>query len=242
LKRHGFHWETIAVIALVAMLGLGVPALISATQGQTHWTLESVLKQLDEEAKDFRSLTANIEQTKVTVVVNDKSTESGQIFVRHDERMRIEFTQPNLRTILRTGNDLYLYNPKIKQLDHYDLGKNRALVDQFLLLGFGTSGSELQKGYIVTLIGEEEMDRRQVLKLELTPKNDEARKHISKIQIWLDESTWLSTQQQFFETGGSGDYFIIRYTNLVRNPRIPDDEFKPHWPKGVKPSNPQKQD
>jgi outer membrane lipoprotein-sorting protein len=237
LKRHSFHGGTSTLIALLAMLSLCVPALISATQGQPRWTLESVLKQLDEEAKSFRSLTANIEQTKVTVVVNDKSTESGQILVRHDDRMRIEFTQPNPRTILRTGNDLYLYNPKIKKLDQFDLGKNRALVDQFLLLGFGTSGAELQKGYLVTLLGEEEMDKHQVLKLELTPKNEDARRHISKIHMWMDESTWLSTQQQFFETG-SGDYFIIRYTNLVRNPKIPDDQFKPRWPKGVKANKP----
>ena len=36
---------------------------------------------------------------------------------------------------------------------------------------------------------------------------------ISKIELWIDEGTWLPAQQQFFETG-SGDYFIIRYTNV----------------------------
>lgn len=90
----------------------------------------------------------------------------------------------------------------------------------------------MQKGYLVTLLGEEEMDKRQVLKLELTPKSEEVRNQVSKIHIWIDESTWLPAQQQFFETG-SGDYLLIRYTNVVRNVRLTDTDFKPHWPKGV---------
>jgi len=228
----------IGVSRAIILLGcLASAAAVCAVQGG-HWTLESTLRQLDQEARGFRSLTADIERTKVTVVVNDKSTESGKILVRRHDKMRIEFNAPDAKTILRTGNALFLYNPKIKQVEEYDLGKHRALVDQFLLLGFGTSGSDLQKGYLVTLVGEEEIDKRQVLKLELTPKSNDARKQVSKIHIWLDESTWLPAQQQVFETG-SGDYFIIRYTNVVRNPQLSDNEFKQHWPKGVTRVKPQ---
>jgi len=57
------------------------------SQNQTTWTLEAVLKQLDTGAKEFHSLTADIERTKVTVVVNDRSTETGQILVRSDNKM-----------------------------------------------------------------------------------------------------------------------------------------------------------
>jgi outer membrane lipoprotein-sorting protein len=231
LKRANFRRQTSAFTALCAAL-LFTAASLAATQGPQHWTLDSVLRQLDHEAKGFQSLTANIEQTKVTVAVNDKSVESGQIAVRRDDRMRIEFTQPDARTILRTGNDLYVYDPKIKRVEEFDLGKHRALVDQFLLLGFGTSGSELNKGYLVTLLGEESLDNHQVIKLELTPKSEDVRNQITKVHIWIDESTWLAVQQQFFETGG-GDYFIIHYTNVLKNPRITDDRFKPRWPKGV---------
>ena len=72
----------------------------------------------------------------------------------------------------------------------------------------------------------------------MTPKSQEVRNQISKIQIWLDESSWLPIQQQFYETG-SGDYFIIRYSKIVRNPGIGESEFKPHWPKGTERVKPQ---
>ncbi len=210
----------------------------ASTQNQTTWTLEGVLKQLDAGAKEFRSLTADIERTKVTVVVNDRSTETGQIFVRSDNKMRIELSQPSPRTILRDGDELYVFNPKIKRVEQYNLGKHRSLVDQFLLLGFGTSGAELRKSYLVTVLGEEQLDKQKAVLLELTPKSDDVRNQISKIHLWIDEATWLPAQQKFFETG-SEDYFIIRYTNVVRNIKIANSRFKPHWPHGTTKIKPQ---
>ena len=231
--------RTIAVLLYAAVVGFIVPAgaQVGAPQ-QSNWTLESVLKQLDTQAGAFHSLMSDLERTKVTVVVNDKSTESGQIFVRRDDKMRIELTQPDPRTILRDGDDFYIYNPKIHRVEVYNLGKKKALVDQFLLLGFGTSGSELRKGYSITLQGEEILDNRKVVLLELTPKSDEVRNQLSKIQLWIDESTWLPAQQEFYEAG-SGDYFIIRYKNTVPNVRIADSHFKPHWPRGTTRVKPQ---
>lgn len=208
-------------------------ACFAASGGQGHgaWTWESVRQRLDDEAKDFRSLSADIERTKVTVVVNDRSTETGSISVRGD-KMLLDIKVPSARTILRTGDNLYLYNPGLKRVEEYNLGKNRGLVDQFLLLGFGTKGGDLQKGYLVTLLREDKLEDKKVIVLELTPKSDAVRNQISKIQIWLDEATWLPAQQQFFEAG-SGDYSIVRYSKVVRNAAIPESTFKPRWPKGT---------
>src|SRR5713101_8748417 len=223
--------RTVLVCAAAVIAAFTAFAGWSSSQ-QYSGTLESVLKQLDIQAGDFHSLTADLERTKVTVVVNDKSTESGKIYVRRDDKMRIEVTQPDARTILRDGDNFYIYNPKIHRVEEYNLGKKKTVVDQFLLLGFGTSGSSLKESYTVTLQGEETLDNHKVVRLELLPKTDEVRKQLSKIQLWLDESTWLPVQQQFFETG-SGDYFIIRYRSINRNVRIPDNDSKPHWPRGT---------
>lgn len=210
----------------------------ASTPQQSTWTLENALKQLDTQAASFQSLTADLERTKVTVVVDDKSIQSGQIFVRRDGKMRIELTQPDPQTILRDGDSFYIYNPKIHRVEEYNLGNRKSVVDQFLLLGFGTSGSSLKESYAITLQGEDTLDGHKVLRLELLPKTDEVRKQLSKIQLWLDESSWLPVQQQFFETG-SGDYFIIRYRNINRNVHIPDNDFKPHWPHGTTKIQPQ---
>jgi outer membrane lipoprotein-sorting protein len=206
--------------------------------GQGALMLDEVFKQIDREAGEFRSLTADVERTKVTVVVNDRAVESGQIAVLRDGKMRIDLTSPDPRTILRDGDHLYVYNPKIHQVEEYDLGKHRALVDQFLLLGFGTTGEELKNSYDVTLQAEETMDGGKVARLELTPKATDVRGQISKIHLWISETNWMPVQQQFYETG-SGDYFIIHYTNMVYNVPVSDARFKAHWPSGVTKVKPQ---
>jgi outer membrane lipoprotein-sorting protein len=229
------RWAWYCAVAVAAIL-FSMPLRSAVPQG--GGTLENVLKQMDTQAADFKSLTADMDRTKVTVVVNDKSTESGHISVRRDDKMLIEVTQPDVRTILRNGDIFYIYNPKIHRVEEYNMGKKKSLVDQFLLLGFGTSGSSLKESYTISMQGEETLDGHKVVRLELLPKTDDVRKQLSKIQLWLDESTWLPLQQQFFETG-SGDYFIIHYRNMARNARIPDNDFKPHWPHGTTVVQPQ---
>jgi outer membrane lipoprotein-sorting protein len=207
------------------------------TQARPTWTLNSVLEQLDAESRNFRSLSADVERTKVTVVVNDRSTELGTILVRGD-KMLLDMKTPDPRTVLRIGDMLYVYTPGLKRVEEYNLGKNKSAVDQFLLLGFGTAGEDLRRGYLITVLPETTIGDHKTVALELTPKSDSVRAQISKIQIWLDESTWLPVQQQFFETG-SGDYSIVRYSKVVRNAAIPDSDFKPRWPKGTEKIKPQ---
>ncbi len=203
-----------------------------AAQTTSSWTLDGVLGMMDKSAQDFHTLTADIEHIKYTAVVKDTSAETGHIFVRRDEKMRIEILKPDSRTILRTGDSLFVYNPKINRVEEFDLGKNRSMVDQYVLLGFGTKSDNIKKSYLVSVIGEEEIDHKKTVVLELTPKSDQIRNQIIKIQMWIDEASWLPIQQKFFEAG-SGDYFLFHYINTIKNLKIGDGKFKQDWPKNV---------
>jgi outer membrane lipoprotein-sorting protein len=222
--------RTAARLAVWVALGLACAGGLRA-QNHAPRTIESVLTQLDEQAKSFHGLSADVERTKVTVVVNDHSTAIGTILV-HGDRMLLQMKPPDARTVLKTGDSLYVYTPGLKRVEEYNLGKNRSMVDEFLLLGFGTPGRQLRNGYQASVLGEPTVDEKKTVELELIPKSEAVSHQFSKIQIWFDESTWLPVQQQLYETG-SGDYSIVRYSNMVRNPAIQDSQFKPHWPKGT---------
>ena len=218
--------------AVILPLLLVFPFLGSA-QSPIKWTLESVLDRMDAGARDFRTLTANVEHIKYTDVVKDTSTESGQLWLqKKDEKMRIQFAKPDQRTILRSGNSLTIYNPKINRVEEYDLGKDRALVDQYVRLGFGTRSEDLKKSFDVKFGGEQDLDGKKTLVLELTPKTEQVRAQINKIEMWIDESAWLPLQQKFFEAG-SGDYFIFHYSDIKKNLKIEESRFKQDWPKNA---------
>lgn len=226
-------------VTIAAILALTIITAVAWAKPQSHsgLTLETVLDSLNREAKDFHSLTADVARTKVTVVVNVKSTDTGTLWIRGD-KMRLELKSPDPRTVLRSGDTIFIYTPGLKQVEEYNLGKHRDLVNEFLLLGFGTSGHDLQKGFLVTVIGEPMLDRQKTVLLELTPRAGAARNQIARIRLWLDQSSWLPVQQEFFETG-TDDYFIVHYTNILKNPEIPDSRFRPHWPKGTQKVRPE---
>jgi len=215
---------------LIFILG-SIGTAISSAQGAPP-TTDSVLAMMDKSAQDFRTLTADIEHIKYTDVVKDTSTETGKLLVRRDEKMRIEFFKPDRRTILRIGDSLFVYTPKINRVEEYDLGKNREMVDQYVLLGFGTKSENVRKSYLVAVLGETELDHKKTVQIELTPKSDQMRKQIAKIQMWIDEASWLPIQQKFFESG-SEDYLIFHYTNVMKNLKIGDNQFKQDWPKSA---------
>ena len=221
----------LTVFSCAVSLSAGPRRVPAAEQGGQA-TTEAVLGMMDKSATDFRSLQANLENTKYTDVVKDTSVEKGHIYVRKDSKMRIEITEPDPRTILRAGDALYVYTPKIKRVEEYDLGKNRAMVDQYVLLGFGTRSQALQNSYEVKLSGEDQIDGKKAYLLELTPKSEDVKHQITRIQMWIDSASWLPIQQKFFETG-SGDYIQFHYTNMMKNLKIPDSRFKQDWPKDV---------
>jgi outer membrane lipoprotein-sorting protein len=222
---------------LVSLCGGGFVLRPVAAQATSGWTLEGVLSMMDKAAQDFHSLTADIEHIKYTAVVKDSSSETGQIFVRRDDKMRIDFQKPDPRTILRNGDSLFVFTPKINRVEEYNIGKHRSFADQYLALGFGTKGDTLKKNYVVTLIGEEDFDSHKTVVLELTPKSEQARSQIARIRMWIDEASWLPVQQKFFETS-TDDYFLSHYTHLMKNLKLGDAKFKPDWPKGVKVEKP----
>ena len=190
--------------------------------------LEETLSKMDAAALRFHALTAQLSYTKVTLVVDDRVTESGDIHFKKEKggkgfKVLIEFTQPEAKTVLFRDNKAWIYRPKIAQMEEYDLGKNRERLEQFLLLGFGAPGHELLKAYTVTLAGEVNLSGAATVKLDLTPLGSLAGQ-LRKVELWLSRDTWQPVQQQFTEP--SGDYLLARYTNIKENAALPDSVFQ----------------
>ncbi len=196
------------------------------------WTEDRIVQQLNKTAERFQTLTANLQFTKVTVVVNDTSTESGKLYFNKKGRILIEFLNPEPKEVLFTGNKAMIYFPKMSQIQEFDLGKHRALIEQYLLLGFGTKGDDLKDNYLITILGETKLDGRAVLQLELTPKDPRLRNQINKLHLWIDLASWLPVQQKFFEVGG--DYFETKYAEQKINANIPASKQRLSAPKGTK--------
>lgn len=207
--------------------GLWLAAWLSALPAPAD-TLDQVLSKMDAAAARFQGLTAQLSYTKVTLVVDDRTTESGAIHFKKEKagkgfKVLIEFTQPEPKTVLFRDNKAWIYRPKIAEMEEYDLGKNRERLEQFLLLGFGAPGHDLLKAYTVTLAGEVNLSGAATVKLDLAPQGSLS-SQLRKVELWVSRDTWQPIQQQFTEP--SGDYLVARYTNIKESASLPDSVFQ----------------
>jgi outer membrane lipoprotein-sorting protein len=196
--------------------------------------LGEILARMNDRAKHLRTVSANIDYTKVTVVVDDKSTEEGELFFRKAKNPEIllNFKKPDPKVILFKQKRAEIYLPKSNQIQEYDLEKHSGLVEQFLLLGFGTETGELEKSYSIKLTGEEVLDGDTTAVLELTPRREDISTQLTKIQLWISEESWIPVQQKFFEAGG--DYLLTRYTAVKTDRVLPPGTFQIVAPSDVK--------
>jgi len=230
--RKAFNSWTRALLAGALALAVGQPA--GARKGKVPADLPEVLSQMNEAAKRLKTVSANLEYTKVTVLVNDKSTETGQILYRKGKsaEIRIDIVKPNQQTILFRKNKAEIYLPKINQIQEYDLEQKSELVQQFFLLGFGSETGDLKKSYHVKYLQEEDLEGDTTALLEFLPRKENLAQQLVKIQIWISEESWLPVQQKFFES--DGDYLIAHYSGVKVNRVLPGSAFELHPASGAK--------
>jgi len=205
-------------------------------------TAEDVLSKLDQSAAKFSAMTGNITKLSYTKVIDDKSTEEGSIALRklggRDLQVLIDFQKPDPKTVALHGRKAEIYYPKLKLVQEFDLGKRTDLMDQFLLVGFGTTGQELKSNYSIKYGGEEAISGQKAVKLELTPTVAARRDKLQKLELWIDNNEYYPIQQKFIQP--SGDYYLFTYRDVKVNPQLGDEAFKLKLPKGVKRQFPQK--
>ena len=192
--------------------------------------LAEIVKQMDNAGSHLNTLSADLEYTDFTAVVNDKSTDRGQFFFHKGKppEVKIEFKSPDARTILVKKNEVQMYLPKTNQIQTHELGQSGELLEQFLLLGFGSEVAKLKQQYGIKLIGEEDLGGDTTAVLELTPRQESVARNLTKVQLWISEESWLPVQQKFFQP--SGDYRIALYSSVRVNRRLDSGTFEIHAP------------
>lgn len=207
----------------------GAFALVSAAQAaEESDPLGKVLHTMDETAPGFRSAQADFVWTTYNSVINDVAEkDTGKIYFRRTGKgteMAAEVAPPARKQIIFADGKIQVYMPETQQVDVYDAGSHRDEFETFLVLGFGSSGTEMQKSFDIKYIGPERVGNVEAVKLELVPHSTKVREQFPRIDLWIDSHSGLSLRQQLWETGG--DYRLADYSNIQVNRKIADNVFK----------------
>ncbi|MGA9626116.1 MAG: hypothetical protein WBL65_15680 [Bryobacteraceae bacterium] len=222
-----------AIIAAMA-LGRGAPAADSS--------LAATLARMDDAAAKFKGLQADVQKISHTAVISEDTVEAATIAVKrpkpNDIRVLFDFKPPNPKQVAIAGVKAAIYYPEINTVQEWDMGKDRSLVEQFMLLGFGSNSKDLESAYSIRLGGPDTVSGQKATRIELIPKSQDVLEHLKRVDLWISDAMGIAVQQKLFEPGG--DYLLATYTNIKLRPNLPDSLVKLDLPKSVKREYPQK--
>ena len=222
-----------------AILLVLTSALAAATANPE--SLETILARMDRAAASFKDMSADVRWLQHTAAINQDAVDTGTILLKrskHDIRMKVEFTAPDRKSVALQGHKLEIYYPNTNTVEEYDTGKYREMLEQFLLIGFGTSGKELAAAYTMKVLGNETVVDQPTTRLELIPKSAEMLKNLKKLEMWIADTNVYPVQQKFYLLGG--DYRLVTYTNVKVNTGLRDADLALKLPKDIKRVTPQK--
>jgi outer membrane lipoprotein-sorting protein len=221
-----FRRNVFVALIAVLMLGSGIRSAFAAED------LAGVLAKLDAASTKFKSaqadLTTDIVQTQP---LPDEDKQTGTVlFQRKDGQLQMALHlktdngKPVLKDLVFAGGVLKLYEPRLKQMQIFKAGANRAQADTILTVGFGGSGKDLQKTWDVSYAGSEQVEGKNTAKLELVPKDAGVKNTFPKVMLWVDMENGIAVKQQFFDP--SGNYKLAIYRNVRLNGSVPGDAFE----------------
>lgn len=206
--------------------------------------LTDLQERMDRAANQFQSMTAQVTYITHTDVINENTTETATVVMKKvhsgEAKGRVDFTSPDVKTVTFAKQVVQVYYPKINTVQIYRLDKHAEQLDKFLMIGFGTSGTELAKDYTMKFLGTESINGQETDHIELVPKSNEARQYVSKLELWIPTAGEPYPVREKISQP-SGDYKLVTYSDVKINPpKLKPDALELKLPAGVKTEYPGK--
>lgn len=187
----------------------------------------SVLAQLEVAGRDLRTMEARFHETKVLVLLDEKSEARGTVLLQVPGRFRWNYEAPQESVTLVKDGRFSRYLPRAKQVF-----RGAAKGEADLLVGFGPGAAGLGKKYAVTLAGEEAVGGAPAWLLDLKPQAAQASSALfSAIRLWVDKARHFPVQTRLTEP--TGDHTTVRFEGVKINARLPLNAFDLVLPKDV---------
>ena len=224
--------------APLVMAAWGAAGLLGGAQDP----LQAVFSRIDQSAATFKGFTADIKRVTYHHILPDEpDIQTGTIVVRrakpHELQMRIDINPPDAERVVVDSSKAEIYYPKTNSIQPVLFGKeNKGLVEQLLLLGFGSTSQELQSTYEVTYGGPETVGGEKTVRIELAPKTAQVKEQLQRAELWISSSNGLAIQQKFYLKGGE-DYTTVTLSNIKLKP-IAESAVKLDAPKDARREKP----
>lgn len=218
---------------LLGIVALSAIATVHTPAAGANGKLDEVLANMERAARTIKTIEADMNQEKRDMQIGGKEVYRGRIFFAHAktcDKVRINYSIPDGQVVAVVCNEIFLYQPSIKQVIITSRQAQASKNQEFSFIATPyKSVPELKSQYNIVYIGDEQGGSGPAAKLELTPK---AASSVKKLTLWVDYSSWLPTRYQVVEKNNNVTTFTLNGMKL--NGGVNGDVFKINWPKDTK--------
>jgi outer membrane lipoprotein-sorting protein len=215
-------------------LSVFVAAVIPPT-AHGQGIFQEIMRRMDKNNKSLETLRADVRMEKLNSQLGEADVTTGttSYLPRTAKRqmfVRIDWTRPIEEHLVIIGDRYDLYRPRLKQRYQGSTSdvKNGNRVPGNALAFISMSRSQLQANYYVGLLPDEMVAGAKTWHLELTPKTKTSYK---SAELWID-TNGMPIQAKIIEM--NNDTTTVLLTNLQKNVKIIETDFKLDVPAGVK--------
>ncbi len=219
-----------ALLASVLVAASPVPSVTapsaSVAAAPARLDLATVIERMQkryDQAKDFR---AHFSQKYSRAVMGRMTVSTGEVAFKKPGRMRWDYSTPEARMFLSTGQFLWLYEPEEHQAFKQDLKTSQLPAALAFLMGKGKITDEFD----VSFSGDARYGSAADYRLQLVPQKPQST--YKTILFVVDGKEFTVRESVLVDQQGNVNHFT--FSDLKINDKVPDALFKWTPPAGVR--------
>lgn len=211
--------------AAVCAATLAMP--LAAASRPAPVTLESVIKNVQEQQKKTQTLQADFRQEKELALMAKPEVSTGTFVFSKPNNVLWSYDAPKRVQMLISGGQLTTYYPQLNKAERIDVKRFEDRIFKYM----GASGAieELGRYFDFTFT---DTASSPTWVLDLTPKSRTVARRVKHIKIWIEKSSYLTTKLEYVE--GDGDLTRYEFAHIKVNNPVEQSRFTLNLPPNVK--------
>ena len=199
----------------------------AATRRTPPVTIESVIKKVQEQQKQTRTLQASFKQEKELALLAKPEVSTGTFVFSKPNNVLWTYDAPKRVQMVIARGTMTTYYPDLAKAETIDVSRFEDRIFKYM----GASGAidELARYFDFTFT---DTATNPAYVLDLTPKNNAVARRVQRIRIWIAKDSYLTTKFEYVEA--DGDITRYEFSDLKVNQPVEQTKFTLTLPSTVR--------
>jgi outer membrane lipoprotein-sorting protein len=211
----------------LGVAALAMPAVAAAPKSPKADSLDDVIRKVQIAQAKTNTLEADFRQEKSLALMAKAEVSTGRFIYSKPNNVLWSYNAPKRVTMLIANGMLTTYYPDLNKAEQVEVKRYQDRIFKYM----GASGAIDELGAWFDFTFTNTSDKPYYV-LDLNPKSKTIAKRVRHIKIYIDKSSYLTTQFEYTE--GDGDKTRYEFTNVKVNAPIEQSRFTLQLPSSVR--------